>query len=221
MQSELIQFIVAIFVTSNPLGAIPIFLSLTKGYTDADRRRAARMASITVGVVLTVNIALGEIILNFFGISIASFQLGGGILILLMAISMAQARQSSMKHTKEESQEAAEKDSIGVVPLGIPLLAGPGAISTVIIYAHRNEGWMEHGAMIAVCIALSLTVSVALQLASRIGQILGKTGINIGTRLMGLILAAVAVQFIFEGANELWNKTPDNAATVSVVQVKQ
>lgn len=204
METELIKFVAAIFVITNPLGAVPVFLSLTKEYTSEERRRAAWLASLTVAIILSVNILIGERILNFFGISIPAFQVGGGIIILLLAISMLQARQSPMKHTLEEGQEATEKDSIGVVPLGIPLLAGPGAISTVIVFAHRNEGWFDRLSMIGVCIVLALCVWIALRLAEKIGTLLGRTGINIGTRLMGLVLAAVAVQFIFDGVHSLW-----------------
>ncbi|TWT81348.1 hypothetical protein CA13_28000 [Planctomycetes bacterium CA13] len=216
MENELIKFVAAIFVITNPLGAIPLFLSLTKDHSTRERRRAARLASITVAVVLSANIVFGELILRFFGISIPAFQVGGGILILLLAISMLQARQSSMQHTPEEAEEAADKDSIGVVPMGIPLLAGPGAISTAIIFAHRNDGWFDHLSMIGVCLVLALCVWSALRLAERIGQRLGRTGINIGTRLMGLILAAVAVQFIFDGARTLWN-TPSSTSPTSEI----
>ncbi len=205
METDLIKFVAAIFVITNPLGAIPLFLSLSKEYSTRERRRAALLASITVAIVLSSNIVLGELILKFFGISIPAFQVGGGILILLLAISMLQARQSSIKHTHEEAKEAADKDSIGVVPLGIPLLAGPGAISTAIIFAHRNDGWLDHLSMNGVCVVLAFCIWSALRLAERIGRLLGRTGISIGTRLMGLILAAVAVQFIFDGAQSLWN----------------
>lgn len=205
MDTELIKFVAAIFVITNPLGAVPIFLSLTKDYSSNERRRAAWLASLTVAIILSANILIGELILGFFGISIPAFQVGGGIIILLLAISMLQARQSAMQHTREEGQEAAEKDSIGVVPLGIPLLAGPGAISTSIVFAHRIQGWTNHLMMLCVCVLLAFCIWGTLRLADRIGQLLGRTGINIGTRLMGLILAAVAVQFIFDGARALWH----------------
>lgn len=207
MDTELIKFVAAIFVITNPVGAIPVFLSLTKDDTSAEKRQAALLASITVGVVLSGNILVGEFILRFFGISIPSFQVGGGILILLLAVSMLQAQQSKQKHTQEEAREAAEKDSIGVVPLGIPLLAGPGAISTVIIFAHRTDKWTTQVMMIGVCIILAGCIWGALRLADPIGKLLGRTGINIATRLMGLILAAIAVQFIFDGAKVLWRAT--------------
>ncbi|GAA4465168.1 MarC family protein [Novipirellula rosea] len=214
METDLIKFVAAIFVITNPLGAVPMFLSLTKDYSSEERRRAALLASLTVAIILSANILMGALILRFFGISIPAFQVGGGIMILLLAISMLQARQSGIKHTREEREEAVQKDSIGVVPLGIPLLAGPGAISTVILFAHQNQGWTNHLIMIGVCVVLAFCIWGALRLAERIGQLLGRTGINIGTRLMGLILAAVAVQFIFDGAHTLWN-TPSTTLPLS------
>ena len=218
MDTELIKFVAAIFVITNPLGAVPLFLSLTKESTSRERRRAAWLASLTVAIVLSANILIGELILSFFGISIPAFQVGGGIIILLLAISMLHAKQSPMKHTREEGKEASERDSVGVVPLGIPLLAGPGAISTVIVFAHRNEGWFNHLSMIGVCLVLALCVGAALRLAETIGELLGRTGINIGTRLMGLVLAAVAVQFVFDGARTLWNTPSTNQITAPSVE---
>ncbi|TWU43482.1 hypothetical protein Q31b_25230 [Novipirellula aureliae] len=221
MQIEIVKFIAAIFVISNPVGAIPLFLSLTKEYTSHERRRAALLASVTVAAVLSVNIIVGERILNFFGISIPAFQVGGGIMILLIAVSMLKAQQSSMKHTQEETVEAADKDCIGAVPLGIPLIAGPGAISTVIIFAHRNDTMFDHLAMIGVCVALGLCVWISLRLADPIGLLLGRTGINIGTRLMGLVLAAIAVQFIFDGTHALWNENRDPAIPAASASVER
>ncbi|MFO7588495.1 MAG: NAAT family transporter [Gemmatimonadota bacterium] len=182
----------------NPIGAVPIFLGLTLGHGPTQRRRAARHAALAVAVVLVAVVWAGEGILGFFGVRIASFRVGGGILILLMAISMLQARTSPSKQTREEAEEAGTRDSVGVVPVGVPLLAGPGAISLVIVDAQQAAmtGRLVLSATIVIVAAIAWG---ALLAAGPIGRVLGRTGINIFTRLMGLLLAAVAVEYIATG----------------------
>lgn len=187
----------------NPLGAIPIFLGLTLDQSPAQRRHTARLAALAVAAVLIVAAWAGESILGFFGVRIASFRVGGGILILLMAISMLTARTSGAKHTAEEAEEAESKDNVGVVPIGVPLLAGPGSISLVIVDAQSADStgrFMLSGIILLVAAIAWFT----LLLASPLGKVLGKTGINIFTRLMGLLLAAVAVEYIAVGLLELF-----------------
>src|SRR5271169_4269450 len=133
-----IKIFTALLAIVNPLGAIPIFVSLTGSLTEGERKRIVRTTSVAFAVVLIAATLIGEALLNFFGISIPSFKVGGGILLMLMAISMMQARYTLTRQTPEEAQEAEDKQSIAVVPIAIPLLAGPGAISTVIIYAHAS-----------------------------------------------------------------------------------
>jgi multiple antibiotic resistance protein len=153
--------------------------------------------------VLVGAVFLGEPLLDVFGISIASFRVGGGILLLLMAIAMLQALPSRVQQAPEEAKEAEEKEHVAVVPLAIPLLAGPGAMSTVIIYAHQAATWFDTLFLILASLFVAGTVWVALALANSIGTALGKTGVNIVTRLMGLILAAIAVEFITQGLAQL------------------
>ena len=155
---------------------------------------------MTVATVLLASIFVGQPLLRFFGISLPSFRVGGGIPILLMAIAIMQARLSRTQRTPEE---AATKDGIAVVPLGISLVAGPGAISTIIIYAHQATAWPYKLFLIFASIPVSGSVWVALRLADPISRMLGKTGINIVTRLFGLILTAVAVEFIAGGLGRL------------------
>jgi multiple antibiotic resistance protein len=133
----------ALFVITHPIGAVPIFITLTTGYTNEERKLVITSTAATVATVLVVSIFAGQPLLHFFGISLPSFRVGGGILILLMAIAMMQARPSRTQRTPEEAAEAATKDDIAVVPLGIPLVAGPGAISTIIIYAHQTTSWFD------------------------------------------------------------------------------
>lgn len=189
----------ALFAIVNPIGCVPIFVSVTDGFTKQARARTIRTVGITVFAVLTLAVFLGDRILEFFSISIPSFQIGGGILLLLMAISMMHAKQSGTLHTPEELQASAERDAVAVVPLSIPLLAGPGAISSMIIAAQHKSSFLGHVQLIIPIAAVSLLAWGILRLSLPITQRLGTVGINIFTRLMGLILAAMSVEFIAHG----------------------
>lgn len=195
---------IALFAIVNPIGSIPIFITATNGWSAADRARTARTVVLTVFLVLCGSVFLGDRILEFFGISIPSFQVGGGILLMLIAISMMHGKQSDTRQTPEEAAVVADRDTIAVVPLSIPLLAGPGAISSMIITAQQNQSWWGHVALIlpvaTICALVWLTLSLATGIADRLGTI----GINIVTRLMGLILAAMAVEFIAHGLGSLF-----------------
>lgn len=201
--SEYIKIFVAILVIVNPLGAVPFYISLTTGLTPAQRRKIPNQTSLAIAVVLVVTALIGEILLNFFGISIASFRVGGGILLMLMAVSMMQARQSRSRQTPEEAIEAEDKDNIAVVPLAIPLLAGPGAISTVIIYASLSQHPLHYLFIMVSGIVVAGVIWLALHSAEFIAGFLGTTGINIAMRLMGILLAAIAIEFIASGAVDL------------------
>jgi multiple antibiotic resistance protein len=187
----------------NPLGVIPVFVSLTGSLAEEERRRIARTTSIAVAVILIVAALLGKPLLNFFGVSIASFKVGGGILLLLMAISMMQARHTQSRQTPEEALEAEEKESIAVVPIAMPLLAGPGAISSVIIYADASSRPLHIASIILICLLTAGCTWVSLKVAGPAIKRMSKTGINIATRLMGLLLAAIAVEFVAGGLSRL------------------
>jgi len=193
----------ALFVIADPIGAVPLFITLTTNQSEYERRRTVNVAAVTVAIVLVVSIFIGQPLLTFFGISVPSFRVGGGILILLMALAMMQARPSGTQRTPEETEEASVKDEVAVVPLGIPLVAGPGAISTMIIYAHQVTGWLDTVFLIFAGLLVAASVWIALSLADPISKLLGKTGINIVIRLFGLILSAVAVEFIAGGLGQL------------------
>lgn len=195
---------VSLLAILNPLGAIPLFLGLTEGMDTETRRRTGQAAAFAVAIVLVVAVWFGQSILEVFGVRIASFQVGGGILALLMAIDMLQARISASKQTREEAREAGTRASVGVVPLGIPLLAGPGSISLAIVGAEQASGPGEMVGLTGVVLVLGIVILVVLRLADPIGRILGRTGINIITRLMGLVLAAIAIEFIATGMSDLF-----------------
>jgi len=202
--SQYAVVVTGLFAIMNPIGATPIFLELTDGQSVAERRQTAFTAALAVAVILIVSAWVGTYVLQFFGISLAAFRVGGGILILLMAIDMLNARPSRIRRTEEEKVEAQDHESVAVVPLAIPLLAGPGAISTVILNAHTLAALPQRIILTAIIIGVSATIWLALTLAIPIGKLLGKTGNNILTRIMGLILAAIAVEFIITGAKTLW-----------------
>ena len=189
------RFITTMLVILNPLGAVPVFLSVTSSQSRWRRNRTAGATALTViACVLAAAIVSGEWLLRSFGINVPCFQVGGGILILLMAVSMLHAKSSRIQQTPGERREAEEHGSVGVVPLGTPLLAGPGSISTAIIYANKAKTWYDMGFLIGVSLLAGLCVWVVLRLAPTIGAFLGRTGINILTRLMGLVLAALGHQ---------------------------
>ena len=202
--NDYVRFLAALFAIVNPIGAIPLFVSLTGGQPAGLRRRAAVAAAMTTGCVLTASFLAGEWVLRLFGIGVPYFQIGGGLLLILVAVSMFHARYSRAKQTPEESRQAEEQESVGVVPLGTPLLAGPGAISTAIIYSHGTTTWTGRAAGAVICVATAVAVWLILRLADTISGRLGPTGINIINRLMGLILAAVAVKFIADGIGQIF-----------------
>ncbi len=202
--SEYLKFFAALLAIVNPVGAIPIFINLTADQAESERNKNGTIASISMGLILVVVLLSGEAILRFFGISVGSFRVGGGILILLMAISMLHAKVSQVKQTAEEELDSAERDNVAVVPLATPLLAGPGAISTVILYAQRNTSIAHYFYLFAIIVLLVGLTTLSFRLAPVIARLLGKTGINVVTRIMGLIMAAVGVEFIANGLKQLF-----------------
>ncbi|KVF68064.1 hypothetical protein WS75_30190 [Burkholderia sp. FL-7-2-10-S1-D7] len=200
---DLLKSFISLLALINPIGAVPFFLSLTAQQSDIERRRTIRIASVSVFCVMTVTTLLGQQIIDFFGISVGSLEVGGGIIMLLMAINMLNAQIGNTRSTPEERHEAELKDNIAVVPLAIPLLTGPGSISTAIVYAANSRHWYERAGLVAIGAVLALLCFFAMRLAEPIANWIGRTGINIATRLMGLMLSALAVEFIVNGLRAL------------------
>lgn len=194
----------------NPFSAIPAYVGLTADIPLPDRRRLTRQTGLAVFAILATSYLIGEGLLRFFGISVASLRVAGGLLILHMAWNMLQAKMSPHKQTPEEAHEAqqaqvsAERPNIGVVPLGMPLLAGPGSISLMIIAAGKFDGLQGHAVVLASALAVAVLCWVILLAASPIAKALGRTGMNVATRFMGLILAAIAVEFITSGLGTIF-----------------
>lgn len=202
--TEYSRFLTALVVILDPFAAVPIFLSLTASHSTAERARVALIATISVATVLVLAALAGERALHIMGTSLASFRVGGGFVLLLMAIAMLRGQPDTVRATADETRAAVDKQSIGVVPIALPLLAGPGSISTVIIQMHRSDG-AYHGALVIGCILLvCAALWVVLRLAGPIGTALGPIGLNIVNRLFGLILTAIAVEIMANGLKEIF-----------------
>ena len=196
---ELVLIFTSILFIVDPFAVIPTFLAMTVRDSAAQRTVLARRGAWTCAITLILFAAGGSLIFKIFGITIGAFKIAGGVLIGLNALDMVQARRSQQRETPVETAEGIQKDDIGIMPLGVPMLAGPGAISTVMVLA---LGAKSSAATITVYVSILLTAVityVVLAAASMVERRLGQTGMRILTRLMGLVLAAIAVQFIIDG----------------------
>lgn len=202
--NEYVQLLAGLISVVNPISAMPIYLSLTARKTPLERRQTALTTAFAVAMVLLVALLAGEPILRFFGIGLPAFRVAGGLLLLLMGISMLRVSDDRSRHTPEENAESHDKESVAVVPLAMPLLAGPGAISTTIVYAHRDLSLNHYVLFVTVIVSVSALVWLTLRLAPRIVALMGQTGMNVVTRVMGLLLTSIAVEFIANGAIELF-----------------
>jgi multiple antibiotic resistance protein len=196
---ELVLIFTSILFIVDPFAVIPTFLAMTARDAPAQRRVLARRGAWTCAITLMAFALGGSMIFKIFGITIGAFKIAGGVLIGLNALDMVQARRSQQRETPVETAEGIQKDDIGIMPLGVPMLAGPGAISTVMVLA---LGAKSAAATITVYASIVLTAVITylvLAAASMVERRLGQTGMRILTRLMGLVLCAIAVQFIVDG----------------------
>jgi multiple antibiotic resistance protein len=201
-----IKPLITLLAIVNPIGVIPFFIHFTRNFTSAQRRKTAGTAAVTAFLVIAISALLGLKILEFFGISLASFQVGGGLLLLMSSIQMLNAQPAeSRAHDVDDGASRADSGaSIAVVPLTIPLLTGPASISTVVIYAEKTRHLWELGVLVGYGLFIGIATWLALSAAGRIGRFMGQTGINVMTRLMGLILAAIAVEVMSDGLVKLF-----------------
>lgn len=198
------RFAVALVAIVDPLAAIPLFLDLTDGFDTRERRRTARVTALAVFGVLAGAALAGEAILGAFGTSLAAFRVGGGIVLLLMAVSMLTAEPDRTRHNPEEDRASRDKSSVAVVPLGVPLLAGPGAISAVILQMNGGKGPVHAALVLGTIGGIAAGCWLALRNAERIGRLIGPIGTNVVIRLFGLVLAAIGVDFIAAGIKEIF-----------------
>ena len=201
-----IKPLITLLAIVNPIGVIPFFIHFTRNFTITQRRKTIRVAAFTAFVVIATSALAGLKVLQFFGISLASFQVGGGTLLLLSAISMLQAQPAETRpdDVTEGRERVDAGASIAVVPLTIPLLTGPATISTVVIYAEKTRQWWELAVLVGYGLVIALVTFVVFTASGRIARVLGRTGINVMTRLMGLILAAMAVELLADGLVKLF-----------------
>ena len=196
--------LVTLLAIVNPLAIVPFFIHYTQDFNPAQRKRTIWISSFSTFVVIATCALMGLDILKFFGISLASFQVGGGMLLLTSALAMLNAQPAEAKSNQEEMNDAAARASIAVVPLTIPLLTGPATMSTVVIYAAQAKTFVQLGTLVGYGVVIALATAVCFSLAQPIARFLGKTGINVMTRLMGLILAALAVEVMSDGLIKLF-----------------
>jgi multiple antibiotic resistance protein len=203
---DLFKPLVALLAIVNPIGVVPFFIHFTQTFTREQRAETIRISSITAFVVIAVSALAGLKIIEFFGISIASFQVGGGTLLLISALSMLNAQPAESKPTdvSEGNEKVDAGASIAVVPLTIPLLTGPATISTMVIYAEKTRHWWQLAALVGYGVVIGVATYLAFSASARIASVLGRTGINVMTRLMGLILAAMAVELLADGLVKLF-----------------
>jgi multiple antibiotic resistance protein len=207
LQSNYVRFSVlavsSIFFLVDPFAAIPAFLSITAGADPERRQRLAKRGAFTCLIVLMTFAIAGKLIFRMFGITLPAFEIAGGIILLLIGIDMLEARRSPTQESSDEAAEAASKDDAGIVPLGIPMLAGPGAISSVMILVGQALKPWELGVVLGAIALTAWLAYIILKGASRVHSILGESGIRILVRIMGLLLVALAVQFFINGLTDL------------------
>jgi MarC family membrane protein len=194
---EIVKAFAALFAIMNPIGNIPIFLSVTDGKSDAERSRIAGVAAAAVAAILVACVLIGAELLRAFGISVAGLRTAGGLIILSIAYSLLHAKPSGMHHAPGDADP---QENPAVYPLAMPLLAGPGAIATVIVFAHGATGYVG---LIGVVLVMAVLLFLGMRLAVPASRLLGDAGMNIITRVMGIILAAIAVEMVFAGARVL------------------
>jgi multiple antibiotic resistance protein len=206
LRMDLFKPLVALLAIVNPIGVVPFFIHFTQHLTPEQRRRTIRVSSFSAFLVIAISALAGLKVIEFFGISLASFQVGGGTLLLISALQMlnAQPAESRSDDVSDGQQRADAGDSIAVVPLTIPLLTGPATISTMVIYADQARHWWHLAALVGYGVVVGAATFLAFSASGAIARLLGKTGINVMTRLMGLILAALAVEIMAEGLIKLF-----------------
>jgi multiple antibiotic resistance protein len=205
--ASLVQFsfiaLTSIFFLVDPVAAIPAFLAMTADSAPGRRRHMAKRAAWTCFIVLSGAALAGTLIFKLFGITLPAFKIAGGVILLLIGLDMLQARRSKTKETPGETEEGAAKEDVGIIPLGVPMLAGPGSISTVMVLMSERKPWW-YALPIFVAIGVTALASYwTLVAADGVRRFLGETGISVLTRMMGLLLTAIAVQFILNGLTDI------------------
>jgi multiple antibiotic resistance protein len=196
----------SLFSIVDPFAALPIFLALIGSSSKNAQQRTALRASLTCFAILTAFGFAGTVIFSFFSITLAAFKISGGILLFAVGLEMMRAKQSDTRSTKEERSEAESKEDVGIIPIGLPLLSGPGSIAAVMVLMGKATTLPGRVAVYIAIAAVSLSAFLILRSATLVSRVLGRTGINVIGRIMGLILAATAMQFVIDGVREAFPK---------------
>jgi multiple antibiotic resistance protein len=194
--------VTSVFFLVDPFAVIPMFLAVTANAPKEERRGVARRSALTCAIVLCSFALAGSLIFKMFGITLPAFKIAGGIILMGIGLDMLQAKQSGTKATAEEQQEGAEKPDASIIPLGMPMLAGPGAISTVMVLVGESHTVWQHVIIYATIVLTAYVSYLILAGADGVRKYLGETGIRILMRLMGLLLVALAVQFVANGLTD-------------------
>ncbi len=208
MSFEVSKILLAFLVLINPLAALTIYLDATADYTRAERRAVARICAISVFIIMVIFTLTGQYILKGLGISIGAFQVAGGLLVIMIALSLINNSNKPIKPKVGIEENAAlqtsNKSSIGVVPLAMPMVIGPGGISTVVIYASSSQTYIHTLSIIAASLIISIICYLTLRAGNQVSRYLGNTGMSILNRVMGLLLAAVAVEIMATGLKAIF-----------------
>jgi multiple antibiotic resistance protein len=197
--NEFVYHFTSLLVICSPFSALPALLALTHGLSDEEKKRTGLVAGVGVGAILVAMTWIGGPLLDFLGITVPAFQVAGGFVVFMLALSMLNAETSRMKQTAEDQNESKHRHSIAIVPLAIPIMAGPGAISTVIVAVNSHPGMLNQLLLTFVALLVAFTLGMTLYFSTRFEKMLGQRGINIVNRLAGLILAGMAVQTLARG----------------------
>lgn len=199
-----LQFFLGLVAAVNPVGIMPVFVSLTGHMTPEEKNKTATTANVAVAVILIISLFAGQLLLDMFSISLDSFRVAGGLLLLSIAFSMMSGKLGEDKQNKQEKTEYVSREQIGVVPLAMPLMAGTGAISSTIVYGARYPSALDTVGISVTIMLFCFCSWLLFRSAPLIVRFLGQTGINVITRIMGLILGALGIEFIANGLRNLF-----------------
>jgi len=199
----LIKSFLTLFTIIDPIGGVPFFLSISTGYSEEERKKIALRASLTACLTLLFFLWIGKYLLSFFQISISSFRIAGGILLFLISMEMLFGKTTQVKTTEKETLKVKEKEDVSIVPLGIPYLAGPGAITTTIILGETSTLHTKLGLSLIIFLVLLITYLI-FSYSSKISKLLGELGTKAIVRILGLILASIAIEYITTGLKEIF-----------------
>lgn len=197
--ADTVKFLVAMIIMMNPLGSLSIFLQLTKKSKVTYQRDIALQSGLAVAIIMVASIWIGSQLLNLLGITISSFRFAGGIILLLVGLSMLQSKESPISHRPEEDVAAEERESIAVVPMALPIIIGPGAISTLVLASTDYPRFLLKLWLSVLCIVLAIGMTIILYYGRNIGKLVGESVMNVITRIMGMIIMAIATGMLANG----------------------